>query len=63
MEVNSLTELLSRLKLEKYIEIFENENIDLNLFLELNDADLTEIGIKVCSYSHFIIHILFSHYF
>ncbi|KAL3984743.1 Ankyrin repeats (3 copies) family protein [Acanthocheilonema viteae] len=46
MEVNSLTELLSRLKLEKYIEIFENENIDLNLFLELNDADLTEIGIK-----------------
>lgn len=48
MEVNSLTELLSRLKLEKYIEIFENENIDLNLFLELNDSDLTEIGIKVC---------------
>ncbi|VDK88515.1 unnamed protein product [Litomosoides sigmodontis] len=46
MEVNSLTELLSRLKLEKYIEIFENENIDLNLFMELNDADLMEIGIK-----------------
>uniref|UniRef100_A0A915PUP7 NAD(+) ADP-ribosyltransferase n=1 Tax=Setaria digitata TaxID=48799 RepID=A0A915PUP7_9BILA len=46
MEVNSLTELLSRLKLEKYIETFENENIDLNLFLELNDSDLMEIGIK-----------------
>lgn len=49
MEVNSLTELLSLLKLEKYVEIFENENIDLNLFLELKDADLMEIGIKVCS--------------
>ncbi|VDK89638.1 unnamed protein product [Onchocerca ochengi] len=48
MEVNSLTELLSRLKLEKYIEIFETEKIDLNLFLELNDTDLIEIGIKVC---------------
>ncbi|VIO98096.1 conserved hypothetical protein,hypothetical protein [Brugia malayi] len=46
MEVNSLTELLSQLKLEKYIEIFETENIDLNLFLELSDADLMEIGIK-----------------
>ncbi|EFO21641.1 hypothetical protein LOAG_06847 [Loa loa] len=46
MEVNSLTELLTRLKLEKYIEIFETENIDLNLFLELNDTDLMEIGIK-----------------
>ncbi|VDK72505.1 unnamed protein product [Onchocerca ochengi] len=46
MEVNSVTELLSRLKLEKYVEIFETENIDLNLFLELNDADLMEIGIK-----------------
>ncbi|VDO43569.1 unnamed protein product [Onchocerca flexuosa] len=46
MEVNSLTELLSQLKLEKYIELFEIENIDLNLFLELNDDDLIEIGIK-----------------
>ncbi|VDN17499.1 unnamed protein product [Gongylonema pulchrum] len=46
VEINSLTDLLSRLKLEKYIETFEDENIDLNLFLELNDADLTEIGIK-----------------
>lgn len=55
MEVNSLAELLSRLKLEKYIEIFETENIDLNLFLELNDADLMEIGIKVCLYPYFII--------
>lgn len=54
MEVTSLMDLLSRLKLDKYISTFEAENIDLGLFLQLNDEDLTEIGIKVYIHIQFL---------
>ncbi|VDM36942.1 unnamed protein product [Toxocara canis] len=45
-DITSLSELLSRLKLDKYIAIFEAENIDLNLFLALTDTELIEMGVK-----------------
>uniref|UniRef100_A0A915C5X3 NAD(+) ADP-ribosyltransferase n=1 Tax=Parascaris univalens TaxID=6257 RepID=A0A915C5X3_PARUN len=45
-DITSLSELLSRLKLDKYVSIFEAENIDLKLFVELNDTELMELGVK-----------------
>ncbi|VDK48467.1 unnamed protein product [Anisakis simplex] len=45
-EITSLAGLLSRLKLDKYISIFDAQNIDLKSFLLLNDAKLIEMGVK-----------------
>ncbi|MFH4973542.1 hypothetical protein AB6A40_000251 [Gnathostoma spinigerum] len=45
-EVESLDDLLNKLKLEKYKEVFMKENIDLTLFLRLTDVELSEMGIK-----------------
>jgi len=40
-----LRDVLTYLHLEKYMLVFTNQEVDLQTFLTLNDADLTEIGI------------------
>lgn len=42
----SLLELLDQLQLSKYYSNFEQNEIDLNTFLQMTDTDLKEIGIK-----------------
>nr|CAB3225435.1 protein bicaudal C homolog 1-like [Phallusia mammillata] len=42
-----LHELLKHLNLEKYSEVFANQEVDLQTFLTLNESDLTELGITV----------------
>ncbi|CAG06251.1 unnamed protein product, partial [Tetraodon nigroviridis] len=40
-----LPELLSQLGLMKYIDIFEQQEIDYQTFLTLSDEDLKEVGV------------------
>lgn len=42
----NLAELLEELSLMKYLPIFEEQDVDLQVFLTLTDNDLHEIGIK-----------------
>jgi hypothetical protein len=42
----TLAEFLTALKLDKYIGTLEEQQVDLQLFLELTDADLNQLGIK-----------------
>ena len=44
--VKTLDELLAKLSLTKYSELFQEEEVDLATFLTLDDADLKEIGIS-----------------
>ncbi|XP_041470714.1 ankyrin repeat and SAM domain-containing protein 3-like isoform X1 [Lytechinus variegatus] len=44
---NDLRELLESLGLIKYLHIFEEQEIDLRVFLTLTDCDLKEVGIKL----------------
>ena len=44
--VKTLEELLEKLDLTKYLELFSEEEVDLATFLTLDDADLREIGIS-----------------
>mmetsp|Transcript_16942 Transcript_16942/g.49935 ORF Transcript_16942/g.49935 Transcript_16942/m.49935 type:complete len:171 (-) Transcript_16942:283-795(-) len=44
--VDSVPQLLTKLKLPKYIDLFDEEEIDLPTLLTLDDADLVEIGVK-----------------
>ena len=41
-----LPEMLEQLGLTKYLPIFEEQDVDLQVFLSLTDNDLKEIGIK-----------------
>ena len=41
-----LRELLGSLGLTKYLHVFEEQEIDLRVFLTLTDSDLKEVGIK-----------------
>ena len=41
-----LVELLRQLDLEKYIEVFQYQEIDFDSFLTFSDEDLKRIGIK-----------------
>lgn len=43
----NLAELLEELSLTKYLPIFEEQDVDLQVFLTLTDNDLHEIGIKL----------------
>jgi len=43
----NLTEALGSLGLSKYEELFLNQDIDLQVFLTLNEKDLKEIGVKL----------------
>ena len=43
---NRMQSILQKLKLEKYENIFENQEIDLEAFVLLNNEDLIEIGVK-----------------
>ena len=45
-ELPSLASFLEGLKLDKYIPVFEQQNIDFETFLSLNDVELKEVGIK-----------------
>ena len=38
-------DLLLKLSLEKYIAAFKTHEVDLEAFVELNEADLVEIGV------------------
>ena len=40
-----LSTLLKALKMEKYEEIFQNEEIDLDLLLTMSEEEFAEIGI------------------
>lgn len=42
----TLPELLQDLNLSKYLPVFEEQDVDLQVFLTLTDNDLHEIGIK-----------------
>ncbi|KAH9514926.1 Ankyrin repeat and SAM domain-containing protein 3 [Bulinus truncatus] len=42
-----LNEMLSQLGLTKYLDKFEEQDVDLQVFLSLTDNDLKEIGIKL----------------
>ena len=41
-----LAALLRQLDLEKYLEVFQQQEIDFESFLTFNDEDLKRIGIK-----------------
>ena len=41
-----LAALLRQLDLEKYIDVFQQQEIDFDSFLTFNDEDLKRIGIK-----------------
>ena len=41
-----LVDLLRQLDLEKYIEVFQQQEIDFDSLLSLSDEDLKRIGIK-----------------
>ena len=42
----TLQQLLQQLGLNKYYPIFQEQDVDIAIFLTLNDNDLKEIGIK-----------------
>lgn len=44
--VDSVSQLLTKLKLPTYISLFEEQEVDLATLLTLNDGDLVEIGVK-----------------
>ncbi|XP_043924910.1 protein bicaudal C homolog 1-like isoform X2 [Protopterus annectens] len=46
MEADDLPELFSSLGLSKYIDIFQEQEIDFQMFLTLTDEDLKELGIS-----------------
>ena len=43
---SKLVDFLTELSLEKYIEVFQEQEIDFQAFLSLTDEDLKRIGIK-----------------
>ena len=43
--ITDLSTLLKALKMEKYEEIFQKEEIDLDLFLTMSEEEFSEIGI------------------
>ena len=45
-ETREMSEVLSRLGLGKYVEVFASEEIDLETFQELEESDLRELGIS-----------------
>uniref|UniRef100_UPI00358E8B8B protein bicaudal C homolog 1-A-like n=1 Tax=Myxine glutinosa TaxID=7769 RepID=UPI00358E8B8B len=45
-DVADLPELFSKLSLEKYIEVFHQQEVDLHMFLTLSDQDLKELGVN-----------------
>ncbi|PIK54127.1 putative ankyrin repeat and SAM domain-containing protein 3 isoform X1 [Apostichopus japonicus] len=44
---NDLQGLLKSLNLSKYVSVFEEQDVDLRVFLTLTDSDLKEVGIKL----------------
>ena len=44
--VNDLGSFLEEIGVEKYVELFEENDIDLRTLLTLTDDDLKEIGLK-----------------
>ena len=43
---SDLAELLDSLSLSKFLPTFEEQDVDLQVFLSLTDNDLKEVGIK-----------------
>lgn len=50
-----LAEVLHKLSLDQYLEVFLEQEVDLDAFLELSDADLHDLGIKSSSARHNIL--------
>ncbi|XP_069954243.1 protein bicaudal C homolog 1 isoform X3 [Cherax quadricarinatus] len=44
---SDITSVLTDLQLEQYIDVFAVQEVDLNMFLTLDDTDLKELGIKI----------------
>lgn len=42
-----ITSVLTDIQLEQYIDVFAAQEVDLNMFLTLDDSDLKELGIKI----------------
>ncbi|XP_066945695.1 protein bicaudal C homolog 1-like isoform X30 [Macrobrachium rosenbergii] len=42
-----ITSILTDIQLEQYIDVFAAQEVDLDMFLTLNDTDLKELGIKI----------------
>ena len=47
MVFSQVKELLLTLRLEKYVGVFEKEDVDLPTFLTLTDSDLKSIGVDL----------------
>ena len=47
----SLSQLLRRLGLEKYAEVFHKNEIDMQLFLTMTDKELKEVGNKMWAFT------------
>lgn len=54
-ETISINSILKSLKLEKYLEIFEKNEIDLVKFLSFGASDLRKLGVKDVSDRHKIL--------
>ena len=52
--LQDLESLLSEIGCGKYLPLFQEQDIDLQIFLTLSEADLKEIGIKFVSRSSYI---------
>ncbi|XP_069157494.1 protein bicaudal C homolog 1-like isoform X5 [Procambarus clarkii] len=44
---SDITSVLTDLKLEQYIDVFVAQEVDINMFVSLNDTDLKELGIQI----------------
>ncbi|XP_071538266.1 protein bicaudal C homolog 1 isoform X2 [Panulirus ornatus] len=44
---SDITSILTDLQLEQYIDVFAAQEVDLSMFLTLDDTDLKELGIKI----------------
>lgn len=45
--IQNITSVLCDVQLEQYIDVFAAQDVDLPMFLTLDDADLKELGIKI----------------
>lgn len=50
-----LAEVLQKLSLDQYLDLFLEQEVDLDAFLELSDADLRDLGITSPSARHNIL--------
>lgn len=60
-EEDELAGMLKKLSLEKYTPIFEEQEVDLEVFLGLTESDLEELGIAQSEPRHQMLHAITEH--